>query len=326
MVYKLKLKSLFQKILEAEDRIRPYICDTPFQYAPGLSNKAGCNLYLKLENLQVTGSFKARGAINKVIKLKEQRSGAEFITASTGNHALGVANAINIVGGKGRIFLPSGASASKLQKLYSFNVPVSMYGNTCEETESYARSLCSDKKEYISPYNDMDVIAGQGTIGIELYRQEPLLDAVFVSVGGGGLISGVASYLKTVNPRIKIIGCLPENAPAMLECIKAGKIISVHETKTISDGTAGGIEEGAITFEFCKKLVDEFITVSEAEIFNAMQLVYKFHEHIIEGAAGVALAGLLKNKDDWKDKKVAVILCGGNISETIFEEIMNANV
>ena len=310
-----------KKILEAEKRIRPYLRETPLEYSYVLNKMTGSEVYLKLENIQITGSFKARGALNKILLLKD--STAKIVTASTGNHGLGVANALSVVKKEGIIYLPKNASAAKVEAIRMRGVPVEFYGDNCEETEQYVRKLSEVTNQmYISPYNDEEVMAGQGSIGVELHRELPDLDAVFISVGGGGLIAGIASYLKAVNPKIEIIACLPENAPVMYECIKAGKIIEVAEKPTLSDATAGGIEAGSITFEVCQRYVDSYITVSEEEIIDSMKLVMKHHHLIIEGSAGVAVASLLKAKDRYKQKKVAIIICGGNVSETVLKRLM----
>ncbi len=312
---------LFEKIKKAEDNIRSYIRETPLEYSYPLSKTSGCQVYLKLENIQITGSFKARGSLNKVLSLTDDSR--EVITASTGNHGLGVANALNEVGRKGTIFLPSKASTAKVEAIKQRGVDVEFYGESGEVTEIYARKLADEtNKIYISPYNDEEVIAGQGTIGVELFRQLPQLDAVFVSIGGGGLIAGIAAYLKTVNPQIKIIGCLPAHAPVMYECIQANKIIEVKEKPTLSDGTAGGIDHDSITFELCKSLVDDYVLVSEEEILNAMKVVLNSHHLVIEGSAGVSVAAITKQKGKFQGKKVAAIICGGNVSERVLKKVV----
>jgi threonine dehydratase len=310
-----------EKIFEAEKRIRPYLRETPLEYSYVLNKMTGSEVYLKLENIQITGSFKARGALNKTLLLKD--STARIVTASTGNHGLGVANALSVVKKEGTIYLPTTASPAKVEAIKMRGVPVEFYGDNCEETEQFVRKLSeANNQVYISPYNDEDVMAGQGSIGVELLRQLPDLDAVFISVGGGGLIAGIASYLKAVNPKIEVVACLPENAPVMYECIKAGKIIEVAEKPTLSDATAGGIEAGSITFEVCQKYVDSYITVSEEEIIDSMKLVMKHHHLIIEGSAGVAVASLLKARDQYKGKKVVVVICGGNVSEAVLKRLI----
>ncbi len=310
-----------EKILDAEKRIRAYVRETPLEYSYALKKMTGSEVYLKLENIQITGSFKARGALNKVLSLRN--SDAKIVTASTGNHGLGVANALAVVNREGTIYLPENASPAKVEAIGMRGIPVEFYGDNCEETEQYVRKLAEASNQvYISPYNDEGVMAGQGSIGVELLRQLPDLDAVFISVGGGGLIAGIASYLKAVNPKIEIVACLPENAPVMYECIKAGKIIEVAEKPTLSDATAGGIEAGSITFEICQQYVDTYITVSEEEIADSMKLVMKHHHLIIEGSAGVAVASLLKTRDQYKGKKVVVVICGGNVSEAVLKRLI----
>lgn len=315
------MTGLKDKILQAEGILRPHIRETPLEYSYSLSALSGCAVYLKLENLQVTGSFKARGSMNKILSLKNDTR--KIITASTGNHGLGVAHALQTTQKEGTIFLPTKASEAKVEAIKQRGVPIEFYGESGEITEVYARQLATKNNEvYVSPYNDWEVIAGQGTIGVELYRQLPDLDAVFVSIGGGGLIAGIATFLKSVNPQIKIIGCLPANAPVMYECIQAGKVIDVPEQPTLSDGTAGGIDHDTITFKICRDLIDDYMLTSEEEILEAMRLVLKHHHYVIEGSAGVAVAAIQKQKDKFKGKKVAAIICGGNVSEAVLKRVV----
>ena len=312
---------LYQKIVNAAQAIQPYIRVTPFEYSFALSAMSGTEVYLKLENIQITGSFKARGSMNKILTLRNDNR--KIITASTGNHGLGVANALKALNKEGTIYLPTKASPAKVEAIKQRGVTVEFHGDSGEVTEVYARQLAENANQvYVSPYNDIDVIAGQGTIGIELLQQLPDLDAVFVSIGGGGLVAGIATYLKSIKPEIKIIGCLPANAPVMYECIKAGKIIDVPEQPTLSDGTAGGIDHDAITFEICKELIDDYVLISEEEILHAMRVVLKQHHQVIEGSAGVAVAAILKQQNVFKRKKVAAIICGGNVSEAVLKKVV----
>ena len=312
---------LAKQIIAAEKRIRPYVRETPLEYSYVLTKMTGSEVYLKLENLQITGSFKARGALNKIASLKNSKT--KIVTASTGNHGLGVANALSVVKKEGTIYLPRDASPAKVEAIRMRGIPVEFYGDNCEETERYVRALAEKTHQiYVSPYNDIEVLAGQGSIGMELYRQLPDMDCVFVSVGGGGLIGGIATILKSINPGLEVVGCLPENAPTMYECIKAGKIIDVPEKPTLSDGTAGGIEAGSITFEICQRYVDDYILVSEDEILAAMKIILLHHHLIIEGSAGVAVAAVLKAKEKYSGKKVAAIICGGNVSEAVLKKLI----
>jgi len=315
------MTQLTDKIEKAEKVIRPFIRETPLEYSYSLSADTGCEVYLKLENFQITGSFKARGSMNKILSLKEDKR--KIITASTGNHGLGVANALKATGKEGTIFLPTKASVAKVEAIKQRGISVEFHGESGEVTETYARKFAKETNQiYVSPYNDEDVIAGQGTIGVELYRQLSELDAIFVSIGGGGLIAGIAAYLKSVNPNIKIIGCLPANAPVMYECIKAGKVIEVPEQPTLSDGTAGGIDHDTITFELCRDLIDDYILISEDEILAAMRVVLKHHHQVIEGSAGVAVAAVIKLKEKFLGKKVAAVICGSNVSEAVLKKVV----
>jgi len=310
-----------KEVLAAEKRIRKYIRETPLEYSPYLSDLCKCNVYLKLENLQLTGSFKARGAMNKVLSLTKKQRGV--ITASTGNHALGVANALKTLNCKGTIYLPKNSSKSKINALKYYSVNLKFYGTDCDDTEAYARRIANKNNQvYISPYNDRKIIGGQGTIGVELKNQLKNIDYVFASIGGGGLISGIGGYLKLVDKKIKVIGCLPRNSPVMYESIKAGKIIDMKTKPTLSDGTAGGIEHGSITFELCKKFVDDYILVNENEIKKAMKLILGKHHLVIEGAAGVTVASLIKEKNKFKNKNIVLVICGGNITLDKLKDIL----
>ncbi|MEA1992854.1 MAG: threonine/serine dehydratase [Euryarchaeota archaeon] len=304
-----------EEVLTAEKRIRRYIRKTPLEYSPYLSELSESNVYLKLENLQLTGSFKARGAMNKVTSLTKKQRERGVITASTGNHALGVASALKILNCEGTIYLPENSSRSKLSALEYYPINLEFYGNDCSDTEVHARRIAEENDQaYISPYNDREIIGGQGTIGVELSGQLENIDSVLVAVGGGGLISGIAGYLSSADKGTEFIGCLPENSPVMYESVKAGKIIDMEIKPTISDGTAGGIEHGSITFDLCKRLVDDYILVNEKEIKEAIRLVLKKHHLVIEGAAGVTVGSFLKEKERFRNKDVVLVICGGNIS------------
>ena len=314
------------QVLKAEKRIRKYVRETPLDHSPYLSKLSNANVYLKLENLQLTGSFKARGALNKILSLSKEQREKGITTASTGNHALAVANALKMIGGKGTIYLPSNAAKTKVEALGYYNIQLKFHGNSCDEAEIFARKVANKKGlTFISPYNDPQVIGGQGTIGVELYKQLKDIDCLFLSIGGGGLVSGIAGYLKAMKPEVKIIGCWAESSPVMYECIKAGKIIPVSEKETLSDGAAGGIEPGSITFEPTRKLVDDYILVTEDEIKKAIKLILEKHHLVIEGAAGVAVASYLKQKEKYKAKNVAILICGGNISVEKLTHILSGN-
>ena len=318
---KQKSMNVSKEVLEAEKRIRTYIRETPLDFSPYLSKMGSCEVFLKMENLQLTGSFKARGAMNKLLSLPQ---GTEIITASSGNHGLAVAYSLNKLGGTGTIYLPTTTAPIKIDKLRGYDIPLEFHGTDSVDAEVFAKEIAEQKNlVFISPYNDPKIIGGQGTIGLELTRQLAKIDAVLVTIGGGGLISGIAGYLKEVNPSVDIVGCLPENSAVMYESIKAGKIlVDMRSNPTLSDGSAGGIEPDAITFELCQRYVDHYILVNEEEIAHAIRLMLEEHRMVVEGAAGVTIAALLKEKDRFKGKNVVLILCGGNISLQQLKEII----
>jgi threonine dehydratase len=312
-----------QEVLAAEKRIRPYIRETPLEYSLALSQKTKCQVYLKCENFQYTGAFKVRGAFNKLLTLTPDEQKQGIVTASSGNHGTAVAYSIHQLPIPGLIFLPENASSAKIANIRNFGIPLEFYGTDCMHTEMHARDYAKQYgKIYISPYNDSKIIAGQGTIAVELTRQLAHIDVVLVPVGGGGLISGIAGYIKGVNPDIKVIGCLPENSPVMAASIKAGKIIDMETLPTLSDATAGGIEHGTITFEICQQFVDDYILVTENEIKSAIIETISSQHMLIEPAAGVAVASLLKNSEKFQGLNVVVILCGANVSLNTLKDIL----
>ena len=315
-----------QEVLSAENRIRSHIRETPLEYSFPLSNLLGMNVYLKLENLQFTGSFKVRGALNKIMSLTKDERSRGVITASTGNHGMGVAYALKALGEKGIVCLPEIASKQKIEMLKNYGMEIIFFGSECAQTEIHARNISQKKNTvYISPYNDPQIIGGQGTIGLELKRQLDQVDAVFIAVGGGGLISGIAGCLKESGQNTRIIGCSPENSPNMHESVQAGKIVESQDLPTLSDGTAGGMEPDAITFALCQKYVDDWLLISEDEIKNAMKMIFDQHRLVIEGSAGVAVAGLIQSKEKLdlsKEANVVIVICGGNVDINKFKEIV----
>lgn len=302
-------------VLSAEKRIAPYIRKTPLTYSIALSRLTHTEVYLKCENLQYTGAFKVRGALNKLLNLTAAERAQGVVTASSGNHGAAVAFGLDKLNIPGLIFLPETASPTKIDNIRNYNVQLELFATDCMDTEIHARTYAEkNKMVYISPYNDLEVISGQGTIGLEINQQLAKADLVLVPIGGGGLISGIAGYLKAVSPQTRLLGCLPENSPVMAESIKAGRLLEMESKPTLSDATAGGIEPGAVTFEFCQKWVDDYILVSESEIKNALLTLFKTQQLLAEGAAGVALAALIKKAKAFQGKNVIVVISGANIS------------
>ncbi len=316
------MSTLRERIELAETRIRPYARVTALEPAPSLYTP-DTSVYLKLECLQRTRSFKLRGAVNKLLALSEEERSRGVITAPTGNHGLAVAYGLQKLGTPGKIVLPETAAAKKIALLEAFDVDLQFHGQDSAEAERFARAQAAQAGlAFISPYNDIDVVSGQGTIGIELMQQLPDIDSVFVPVGGGGLIGGIASYLKSVKPAVEIYGCLPEQSPVMHECIEAGHIVEGTVLPTLSDGTAGGVEEDAITFELCRDYVDTWIRVSEEEIQAGMRWVFENHGLVVEGAAGVGIASFRKCVATRKTGNTAIVLCGGNVDIEAFKKLV----
>ena len=285
-------------------------------------------VWLKMENSQVTGSFKARGAAYKVRKLLEEgqlKNG--IVISSTGNHAMAVLHACCALSHSSgghvplEMYVPETINTRKLSKIERMakecGAKIVLHGDDCVEAERLARSVAERKGSvYISPYNDIDVISGQGTIAMEILmeRSPDELDAIFVPVGGGGLISGIARVIKTLAPHVRVIGCQPELSDVMRQSVDEGAIVSIPWMKTLAEGVSGGIEEGAITLGPCMNLVDDWVSVSEEQIAHAMVSMHGHHGQQIEGAAAVALASILKMGPELMGKRVVAIVCGGNVA------------
>ncbi|MBV8047063.1 MAG: threonine/serine dehydratase [Paludibacterium sp.] len=305
---------LFTDIVQAHHALRPTVRVTPTDYSLGLSRLTGCEVYLKSEHLQHTGSFKFRGACNKLRLLAPEHRASGVVTASSGNHGQALALAGRNAGIPVTVYAPQSAAAVKLDTIRAYGATLELVAGDALAAELAAADAAQRLGvPFVSPYNDLQVIAGQGTVGMELAEQMPDLDAVFVAVGGGGLISGIGAALSALAPRTEIVGCWPANAPAMHACLEAGRIIDVMETDTLSDGTAGGVEPGAVTFSLCQQVIDRHALVSEQEIRQAMRALAQTDRWMVEGAAGVALASLLQLAPQYRGRKVAVVLCGRNI-------------
>lgn len=307
----------------AANRIAPYVRETPLDPSPYFSEVTGANVWLKLENLQHTGSFKLRGAFNKLLTMTEEGRAQGVVAASSGNHGAAVSYAAARLGVDAIVFVPEQSSTTKVDAIRRHGADVRFFGNDGLDTETHARQYADDHgMQYLSPYNDMAVVAGQGSCGVEIARQLEQVDAAFIAVGGGGLISGVAAFLKSVNARLSIISCQPAASAVMTESVRSGHILELPRDATLSDGTAGGIEAGSVTFDLCRELVTEFVTVPEAEISEAMRNFIDTHHMLLEGAAGVALAGLQASGRRYRDQNVVVIICGGNVSRETLRTVI----
>lgn len=307
---------------EAATRIADHIRHTPLRRSAAFSEELGAEVFFKLENHQATGSFKLRGATNRLLTLSDEQRARGCVAASSGNHGAAVACAMQKLGVNGIIFVPEQTSPAKVEKIKGYGGDVRFFGTDGLDTEQHARAYAEQHGMfYLSPYNDDEVIAGQGSCGVEIFAELPDVSAVFVAVGGGGLIGGVGAVLKEHSPGIHVYGCQPLASPVMTRSIEAGEIIDMPSEATLSDGTAGGIEEDAITFSLNQAVVDEWVVVDEEKIAAAMRLYMRREDDVIEGAAGVAVAGLLERRDTIAGKKVVVVICGGNVSEETLRSI-----
>lgn len=316
-----------QEILAAANRIKPYVWRTPLMFSSYLSDpECNCNVYIKLESEQVTGSFKVRGAFNKLMRIKEDVNDVSTIkayTASSGNHGLACLYACKTLNIPLTIYCREDMDPEKKEILLHEKANLCLHGTDCLHAELKARSEAQARGGvYVPPYNDPDTVAGQGTIGIEILESLPNVDAVLIPVGGGGLIAGIARYIKQVKPSTKIYGCQPKNSKVMYESIKAKKIIWEESLPTLADATAGGIEEHAVTFELCRDYVDDWILVEEEDIAKGVVFMMNKHHKIVEGAAGLAVGAFMSNKENFAGQNVVIVSCGGNISSKVLVELL----
>ncbi|HMK86888.1 MAG TPA: threonine/serine dehydratase [Steroidobacteraceae bacterium] len=318
--------SLVEGIEEAHRGIRPQVPVSSLERSAALSARFGVEIWLKCEHLQPTGSFKIRGATNKIRLLAASSRRNGVVTASTGNHGRAVAHAGRAANVPVTVFAARSAPRHKLEAIRSLGAELVTVEGDPLEVEQCARAHAeSVGLPYISPYNDVEVIAGQGTIGMELLEQLPDLDAIFVSVGGGGLIGGIGTALKHRRPRVRVVGVWPENSADLLKRLRPDQVVDATERPTLSDSTAGAIEPNSVTIGICDGVIDETLTVSEEEIADAMRQIAEAEHWITEGAAGVALAGVMKRAQAYRDRNVAVVLCGRNIAlDTFLEAIGGA--
>ncbi len=273
-------------------------------------------MFCKLENRQTTGSFKLRGATNRLLTLSDEQRKRGCVAASSGNHGAAVARAAKQLGVAAVVFVPERTVESKVAKIRAYGADIRFFGTDGLDTELHARAYANEHGLfYLSPYNDPEVIAGQGTVGVEIVADLPDVDTVFVAVGGGGLIGGIGCVVKEHNSAVRVYGCQPLASPVMARSIEAGRILEMPSEPTLSDGTAGGIEEDAITFPLNQAVVDDWVIVDEDRIATAMRDYRDSDGEVIEGAAGVAIAAMLERCDEIVGRKVVVVICGGNVSD-----------
>jgi threonine dehydratase len=312
-----------QDVFLARQTIQPFVRRTPLIMAQKLSEIFGANVYLKLETLQETGSFKIRGATNRILNLTPEEKSRGVVTVSTGNHGRAVAHAAKQAGVRATICISHRVPQNKVEALKLTGAEVVIHGQSQDEAETLAKSLVVERGLTMAhPFDDPFVIAGQGTIGLELLHDCPQIDMALVPLSGGGLISGVALALKSANPRIRVIGVSMECAPVMYKSLQAGRPVELPEQDTLADSLLGGIGlENRYTYAMVQKLVDDVVLVSEEAIAEAMAFVMREHRLIIEGAGAVGVAALIHKKINSDAHNVAVILSGGNVDSKLAAQI-----
>lgn len=312
-----------ETIYQAHERIKETVVETPFAYAPRLSEECGCEIYLKKENLQVTGAFKIRGAYNKIATLSEAERARGVIAASAGNHAQGVAMAAQMFGIRALIVMPESTPLTKINGVSYYGAEVILAGTNYDEAYAYASTYGSEHgMVFVHPFADEAVMAGQGTIALEMMDAIKDLDAVVIPVGGGGLISGMASAIKALSPNTKVIGVSAQGAPAMKESFEAKRAIDSTTVRTIADGIAVR-DTSEITLGHILETVDQIVSVDDEEIANAILFLLERQKLVVEGAGAAGVAALLHGRiGDLKGKKVGTVLSGGNMDVTLLSVII----
>ena len=311
------------EIQAAEGRIRPHIRETALERSPHLSELSGADVYLKLENQQLSGSFKLRGAMNKILSLSDEERARPVVTASSGNHAAAVAYTLSEFGGRAVIYLPENVAKAKVDALSPYGAELRFVGLDSVVGELEAKKAAvHEGMTYVSPYSDPKIIGGQGTIAVEIERQGDPIDVVFVPVGGGGLVAGIAGYLKARDPAVRVVGCQPEKSRVMAESVRAGRILELASEPTLADGTAGGLDPDAITFPVCQRSIDEFVLLSEDEIATAMRFAIENHYMLIEGAAALSIAAFLREGEALRGQTVVLVISGKKVSVETLRQVL----
>lgn len=308
-------------IEKAAENLKPVLLDTPLIHSDFFSQEHDCNVYMKPENMQRTGSFKIRGAYNKISNLTEKERSHGVIASSAGNHAQGVAYSAREKRIKSTIVMPNVTPLLKVDATKAYGSKVVLHGDVYDEAYRHAMELAEkDGYTFVHPFDDYDIICGQGTVGLEILKELPDADEILVPIGGGGLISGIALAIKTANPSVKVIGVAPVGAMAMKISLEEGQVSRLAALKTIAEGVAVK-QPGDLTFAFTKRYVDEIITVTEKEIMEAVLLLIEKHKIVAETAGAIPLAGLRKRAE--KGKNIVSLITGGNIDVLTISEIIN---
>jgi threonine dehydratase len=315
-------------ILAARSRLEGIALTTPLEAAPGLATESGAaEVRLKLESAQPTGSFKTRGAHNRIALLAVEQPEAPIVTASSGNHGIAVAHAANRYGMRATILVGAASSSAKLERLRALEtdaITVEVFGRDTDDTEAEARRRDqTGAAVYVPPYNDPDVIAGQGTVGAEILDAWPQVDVILVPVGGGGLIAGIGIWAKAVSPGVRIVGVQPSASPPMYAYLESGTTKPMPIARTLADGVAGNIERGSITWSLCHRLVDEMVVVDEEEIADAMRWAIDEQHLVLEGSAVLGIAALRANRaSGLEGSRIAVVATGRNVDGDTLRRVL----
>ena len=308
---------------KAHKSISPYINYTPLIHSLELSKNL--EVYLKLECLQVTGSFKLRGATNKLLSLTNEQKNKGVIAVSTGNHGKGVAHAAKQIGIKSTIFMSSMVPEHRKKAIESLGATVEIIGNNSDEADLYAREFAKKNNiTLVHPFDDLDVISGQGTVGLEMLEAMPDIDSVIIPTSGGGLIGGIALAIKLQKPNVKIIATSMKRGPSMYESLKAGKPVDVKEEETLADCLGGSIGlENQYTFGICKDVIDDFILIDEPKIAEGIKFNFEKHKLVTEGEAATSIMAVKDQLSSHFGKNTICLLCGGNIDSELFGKIIS---
>lgn len=313
----------YSDIISAQQVMRNVIKETSLIHSKTFSKMAGTEIYMKLENLQTTGSFKVRGAYNKLIHLSDEEKKYPVVAASAGNHAQGVAYSASELGLKSIIFMPTFTPPSKVNATKGYGAEVVLTGDTFDDAFAASQEYCKEHQgTYIHPFNDEKIIAGQGVVGLEVFKQLPDVDTIIVPIGGGGLISGIAIAIKEINPNIKIIGVEAEGAASMLASKNSNSVLTLPHCHTIADGIAVK-RPGDITFNIVKELVDDLITVSDKELAHTTYLLLQRGKLLAEPSGTAAIAAAIFKKSALMGKQVVPIVSGGNVNMSLFQQIID---
>lgn len=319
----LEAAGLAAGVRKAHGLIAADVRRTPVGLSEPLSRATGARVLVKWECDQITGSFKLRGALHKIRSLSAEERALGVVSASTGNHGLAIGHAARLEGVALKLYLPATVSEAKRKKLEAAGVDLEIRGSSCERTEAFAREAAARTgRVFVSPYNDLDIVRGAGTVGLEIAEDAAAFDDVLVPVGGGGLVAGIAGYLKAVRPEGRVVGVEPATSDFMAASVRAGHLVGIEEGPTAADAVAGGIEPGSVTFALCRDLVDLFVAVPEALIARAMALIFEHHGKRVEGAGALPLAALLRSPRLWRNRTVVLVASGENVSAERFREIV----